>query len=82
MEFLLVVDPHARIAQYLEYDCSSKSESGGSAMHLDIASYKFDSSYVFILYDKMDCFKEQASYICNWVEECLRKDENILQCLK
>ena len=82
MEFLLVVDPHARIVQYLEYDCSSKSESGASAMHLDIASYKFDSRYVFILYDKMENFKEQASYICNWVEECLRKDDNILQCLK
>ena len=51
-------------------------------MHLDIASYKFDSRYVFILYDKMDHFKEQASYICNWAEECLRKDDNILQWLK
>ena len=51
-------------------------------MHLDIASYKFDSRYVFILYDKMEHFKEQASYICNWAEECLRKDDNILQCLK
>ena len=30
----------------------------------------------------MDHFKEQASYICNWVEECLRKYDNILQCLK
>ena len=65
-----------------EYDCSSKSKSGASAMHLDIASYKFDSKYMFILYDKMEHFKEQASYICNWVEECLRKDDNILQCLK
>ena len=62
----------------IEYDCSSKSESGASAMHLDIASYKFDSRYVFILYDKMEHFKEQASYICNWAEECLRKDDNIL----
>ena len=51
-------------------------------MHLDIASYKFDSRYMFILYDKMDNFKEQASYICNWTEECLRKHDNILQCLK
>ena len=51
-------------------------------MHLDIASYKFDSRYMFILYDKMEHFKEQASYICNWAEECLRKDDNILQCLK
>jgi len=51
-------------------------------MHLDIASYKFDSRYMFILCDKMDHFKEQASYICNWAEECLRKDDNILQCLK
>jgi len=66
----------------IEYDCSSKSKSGASAMHLDIASYKFDSRYVFILYDKMEHFKEQASYICNWAEECLRKDDNILQCLK
>ena len=30
----------------------------------------------------MQQFKEQASYICNWAEECLRKDDNILQCLK
>ena len=66
----------------IEYDCSCKSELGASAMHLDIASYKFDSRYVFILYDKMEHFKEQASYICNWVEECLRKNDNILQCLK
>ena len=51
-------------------------------MHLDIASYKFDSRHVFILYDKMEHFKEQASCICNWVEECLKKDDNILQCLK
>ena len=40
----------------IEYDCSSKSESGASAMHLDIASYKF--RYMFILYDKMEHFKE------------------------
>ena len=42
----------------IEYDCYSKSKSGASAMHLDIASYKFDSKYVFILYDKMDHFNE------------------------
>ena len=64
------------------YDCSSKLESGASTTHLDIASYKFHTRYKFILYDKMDHFKEQASYICNWTEECLRKDDNILQCLK
>ena len=66
----------------IEYDCSSKSESGAFAMHLDIASYNFNSRYVFILYDKMEHFKEKASYICNRAKECLKKDDNILQCLK
>ena len=72
--------PRKKLA--IEYDCFVNFYSRASTMHLDNPSYNFDSRFVFILYDKMNHFKEQASSIGNLEEECLIKYYNIKECLK
>ena len=46
-------------------------------MHLENPSYNFDSIFVFILYDKMKHFKEQASSVSNLEEEFLKKYNSV-----